>query len=168
MAEIAFGKKVSADFKEKLLDICGMLTCDPSHLMACIAFETGERFRSNTVNPASGAVGLIQFMPPTAKGLGTTSAKLAAMSEVEQLGYVYKYFEPHNGKLKSLSSVYMAILWPAAVSLPEAHVIFAKPTKAYMQNAGLDANHDGRVTKGEAVAKVQNKLNRGLGDGFRG
>lgn len=53
---------------------------------------TGERFRANTVNRASGATGLIQFMPSTAKQLGTTTDKLAAMTEVDQLDYVAKYF----------------------------------------------------------------------------
>ncbi|MER8734567.1 lytic transglycosylase domain-containing protein [Mesorhizobium sp. M1227] len=82
MTEIAFGKKVSAAFKDKVITICDELGCDASFLMACMAFETGERFRSNTVNKVSGATGLIQFMPSTAKGLGTTTGKLAAMTEV--------------------------------------------------------------------------------------
>ena len=168
MEEIAFGAVVPADFKTKVVDICARLACDPNHLMACMAFETGERFKSNTLNKVSGATGLIQFMPSTAKRLGTTTAALAAMSEIDQLDYVEQYFDPYKNKLKTMSDVYMAILWPAAVGKTEAYVLFAQPTKAYKQNAGLDANKDGAVTKGEAASKVQNKLNRGLANGKRG
>ncbi|ESX37977.1 lytic transglycosylase domain-containing protein [Mesorhizobium sp. C416B] len=168
MTEIAFGKKVSAAFKDKVITICDELGCDASFLMACMAFETGERFRSNTVNKVSGATGLIQFMPSTAKGLGTTTGKLAAMTEVGQLDYVAQYFKPQKGRLKTLSDVYMAILWPAAVGKAEAFVMFKVPTVQYKQNKGLDSNKDGTVTKGEAAARVQNKLTRGLSDTFRG
>ena len=61
----------------------------------------------------------------------------------------------------------MAILWPAAVGKPEAHVLFRAPTNTYKQNKGLDANKDGQVTKGEAAAKVQLQLNKGLDKALR-
>lgn len=168
MVEIAFGKAVPSVFKTKVLDVCSRLQCDPSFLMAAMAFETGERFKSNTVNKASGATGLIQFMPATARALGTTTAALAQLSEVDQLDWVEHYFRPFRGRLKSLSDLYMVILWPAAVGRPEAHAIFRSPAKTYKQNAGLDANHDGAVTKSEAAAKVQNKLTRRLANALRG
>jgi hypothetical protein len=168
MVDIAFGKTVDAAFKKKVLQISGELGCDPSHLMACMAFETGERFRSDVKNPVSGATGLIQFMPATAKSLGTTTAALASMSEVDQLDFVLEYFQPYKGKLDSVSDVYMVILWPKAVGKPDATVIFKAPNKTYNQNKGLDVNKDGAVTKGEAASKVQKKLDRGLGNGFRG
>ena len=45
------------------------------------AISTGDIFRANIKNAAgSGAVGLIQFMPSTARSLGTTSERLAAMT----------------------------------------------------------------------------------------
>lgn len=41
--------------------------------MAAMAFESGETFSPSIKNAAgSGAVGLIQFMPSTAKALGTS------------------------------------------------------------------------------------------------
>jgi hypothetical protein len=168
MPEIAWGKKVSAPFKTKVLAISSDLGCDPSHLMSAMAFETGERFTPDVRNKASGATGLIQFMPTTAKSLGTTTAALAQMSAVDQLDFVKAYLKPFKGKMTTLSDVYMTILFPAAVGKPEAHVLFKSPTKAYEQNKGLDANKDGQVTKGEAAAKVQAKLVKGLGASLRG
>jgi hypothetical protein len=124
----------------KVRAISAELGCDPSDLMSCIAFETGESFSPSIRNKASGATGLIQFMPRTAKGLGTTVEALAAMTAEDQLNYVAGYFEPWRGRLLTLEDLYMAILWPRAVGKPNAEVLFRKGTVAYDQNAGLDAN----------------------------
>ncbi|HEY3473410.1 MAG TPA: hypothetical protein VGK56_02310 [Anaerolineales bacterium] len=136
-----------------------------SWLMACMAFESAETFRADIKNAAgSGAVGLIQFMPGTAKGLGTSTAELAAMTSLQQLEYVYKYFLPYKGKLSSLSDVYMAILWPAAIGKPEDAKLWTAQERpvTYRQNSGLDANKDFTITKAEAAGKVASKLKRGM------
>ncbi|MBS0640841.1 MAG: lytic transglycosylase [Proteobacteria bacterium] len=167
---MAFGKhpKLEPGFKDHVIDLAGELGCDPSHLMAAMAFETGETFSPSIRNKLSGATGLIQFMPATAKGLGTTTADLAQMSAVAQLAFVRKHFLPFRNRLQTLADVYMTILFPVAVGKPAAHVLFARPSVQYEQNAGLDANKDGTVTKEEAAAKVQAKLLRGMKDEFRG
>jgi hypothetical protein len=164
---LAWGKKVSPAFRVRLLELSGNLQVKPDFLMACIAFESGESFSPSVLNGAgSGAVGLIQFMPSTAQAIGTTTTQLAAMSAVKQLDFVEKYFLPKKGKLKSLEDVYMAILWPAAIGKPLDFVLFSKADaahpKRYIQNAGLDFNKDGEITKAEASAKVAQKLTKGL------
>jgi hypothetical protein len=168
MPEIAWGKKVSSAFKSKVIQICDDLICDPSNLMSAIAFETGESFSPSIRNRQSGATGLIQFMPKTAIGLGTTTDALAAMSAVDQLDFVRQYLKPFKNKMNTVSDVYMTILFPVAVGKPEAFVLFKKPSRAYDQNSGLDANKDGQVTKAEAAAKVQAKLIKGLDKSLRG
>jgi hypothetical protein len=127
---LAWGKKVNPGFKSKEIKIAGDLGCDPNYLMASMAFETGETFSPSVRNPQSGATGLIQFMPNTAKRLGTTTDALAAMSAVEQLDYVEKYFEGFRGMLHTLPDVYMAILCPAAVGKAESFVCYSAPSKA--------------------------------------
>ena len=164
---LAWGKKVTEEFRKKVLDICSALGADPNFIMACIAFESGETFSPSVKNAAgSGAVGLIQFMPGTAKALGTTTEELASMSAEAQLDYVAKYFQPTKGRLATLEDVYMAILWPAAVGKPLDYVLFDKNDlahpKRYAQNAGLDSNKDGKITKKEAADKLRQKLNKGL------
>jgi hypothetical protein len=77
-------------------------------------------------NSLSGAVGLIQFMPATAKGLGTSPAALKKMTPLAQLDFVRQYFLPSKGKLKDLNDVYMAILWPRAVGRPASYILFAR------------------------------------------
>jgi hypothetical protein len=156
---LVFGTLVSKEFKERVCEICSELEIEPDYLMAAMAFESGESFSASKKNAAgSGAVGLIQFMPDTAASLGTTSEKLSKMTNVEQLDYVLKYFQPLKGKLKTLEDVYMAILYPTAVGKSNDHVLFESGTKKYSQNSGLDANKDGKITKGEAAACVKQKL----------
>jgi hypothetical protein len=164
---LAWGAKVSKPFRDKVIQIALNLKTDPSFLMACMAFETGETFSPSILNKAgSGAVGLIQFMPTTAMALGTTTQKLAAMSAVKQLEFVEKYFSNAVGKLNMLEDAYMAILWPVAVGKPLSFVLFDKKDpkhpKRYIQNVGLDFNKDGLITKEEAAEKVRQKLNKGM------
>ncbi|MGB7569198.1 MAG: transglycosylase SLT domain-containing protein, partial [Chitinivibrionales bacterium] len=160
--QIIFGKNVSEAFKNKVISISKNLGVDPDFIMASMAFETGETFSATIENAAgSGAVGLIQFMPSTAKGLGTTTEELKKMTAEKQLDYVEKYFSPYKGKIKNLDDVYMAILWPAAVGKADDYVLFEKGTTAYTQNAGLDSDSDGKITKSETAALVRAKYNRG-------
>lgn len=161
---LAWGRKVSPEFRAEVINMCDkLLIPDPSWLMACMAFETGETFAADIRNAAgSGATGLIQFMPNTAVGLGTTTSALARMRAEDQLDYVYRYFKPFRGRINSLADCYMAILLPKYVGKPDDSILFNFGTVAYRQNSGLDQNRDGQVTKAEASAKVLAKLNRGL------
>lgn len=171
--KVAWGAKVSQEFKERVHWIAAALRMPVNGsdwLMACMAWESAETFSPSVKNMAgSGAVGLIQFMPKTAIGLGTTTVKLANMTAVQQLEYVYKYFSPYEGRLNNLSDVYMSILWPLAVGKPERATLWDKEQRptTYRQNAGLDINKDGVITKAEAAAKVQQTLNVGL-EKYRG
>ena len=169
--KIAFGAKVSTEFKHKIVEVAARLKLNVNFLMAAMAFESGETFSASVKNAAgSGAVGLIQFMPSTAKLLGTTIDALASMTAVEQLKYVEKYFEPYTGRLQTVEDLYMAILWPAAIGKAEDYVLFDKvrTPKAYAQNKGLDHNKDGKVTKQEATSAVRAKLNRGMSEPYLG
>lgn len=167
--KIAWGAKVSTAFKDKVLEISRDLDVPPDYLMACMAFETGEKFDSSIKNAAgSGAVGLIQFMPSTAKGIGTSSEALGKMSPVVQLDYVKRYFTPFKGRLKTLEDVYMAILYPAAVGKPSNHVLFQEGRISYTQNKGFDTNSDGKITLKEISKKVRQKYEKGLLPGYLG
>ncbi len=165
---LAWGSKVSPTFRERVRWIATTLKMDANFIMACIAWESGESFAPDKKNMAgSGATGLIQFMPTTAVKLGTTTAKLAAMTAEDQLNFVYKYFLDaikRHGPLVTLEDVYMSILWPAAIGQQSGYVLFDKgkqPT-AFRQNAGLDIDKNGQITKYEAAAHVREKLEKGL------
>ncbi|WP_013324516.1 C39 family peptidase [Gloeothece verrucosa] len=149
----------SKQFKNRVRLIANNINCDPSDLMAIMSFESGGSFSSAVKNQAgSGAVGLIQFMPQTAASLGTSTEALAKMTAIGQLDWVEKYFLAQLGadtSRKSLSDLYMAVLWPAAIGKTLNYGLFTRPGIAYNQNSGLDVNRDGIISIGEAIAKVQ-------------
>ncbi len=168
--ELSWGVRVSSDFREKVFEISdrfGWTDRHASWLMACMAFESAETFSPSIKNGAgSGAVGLIQFMPKTAEGLGTSTEALARMVGIEQLEWVARYFKPYVSRIHTLPDMYMAILMPSFIGRPESAILFKQGTKAYTQNKGLDANRDGVVTKLEAARKVNAKLIKGMGEGY--
>jgi hypothetical protein len=166
---LAWGAKVEPAFKYKVIAICLKLDMSPDFLMAAMALETGATFDPAVPNAAgSGAVGLIQFMPATAKALGTSTAALKAMTAVAQLDYVEKYFKPKAGTLHSIEDVYMAILYPAAIGHAPGDTLFEPGTKAYKQNKGFDANKDGRISIGEVAATIRTRYNLGIAPGRLG
>ena len=142
---------------------------DEDDLYAVMSFETAGTFDPAKKNMAgSEATGLVQFMPETAEGLGTTTAALAGMSRTEQLKYVDKYFANKGIQGGNLDDLYMAILFPAAVGKPDDYVLFGRGaragygpgSRAYSQNSGLDVNGDGSVTKAEAAAEARKHKGR--------
>lgn len=163
----AWSNKVSDQFISRVAQMASDLKLGwqgPDQLMACMAFETGETFSPSIKNGAGAPYyGLIQFGTAAATDVGTTTAKLVKMTAEAQLEYVYKFFKPYTGKVKTMSDIYMRILYPVAVGKPEDYVLFVEGKgKAYIQNKGLDVNKDGKITKAECAAKVEQKFVLGL------
>lgn len=128
--ELVWGKKVSCEFRKRVVQISKRLECDPNHLMAAMALETVGKFDPSIDNGLGkdakgiGYVGLIQFGNSAVKELNKkyfhhkiklTKTNLKAMSAEEQLCYVEYYLSKHKGELKTLADFYLAILWPRAV-----------------------------------------------------
>jgi hypothetical protein len=156
------------NFMGKVKSVSADIGINPNDLLRVIEFETGKSF-SPSVRPyakdgkrISSAVGLIQFLESTAKGLGTTTEALAGMTATEQMEYVGKYLAPNKGKLKNFGDVYMAVHWPAAVGKDEAYVMYEKGSQAYEGNKNLDTNGDGTVTRGESIASVLSRTGGGV------
>ncbi|MCU0238030.1 MAG: peptidoglycan-binding protein [Pyrinomonadaceae bacterium] len=149
---------VTPEFIKGVEAMAGRLGAKPEHILAAMSFETGGTF-SPAIQNGIKATGLIQFLPSTAEGLGTTVDKLKNMSSVEQLKYVEKYFEPFKGKLGSLEAVYTSILSGSPKS-PDA-TLFKEGTKAYDQNP-LDFNKDGKITAREATTIVGARMFGGV------
>jgi len=118
----------SPDFNEKLNKIAKNLEVDPKDLLRIMKFETGGSMSPSQGAGTSGAVGLIQFMPQTARDLGTTSQELAQMSAVEQLDYVYRFYAINKKRLGitsglDLGDLYMLTFMPAAINKPNDFVL---------------------------------------------
>ena len=159
------------EFKKAVTATANKLGVPERDLYAIMSFETGGTFDPAQKNLAgSGATGLIQFMPSTAKGLGTTTDELSRMSRAEQMKYVEQYFlNTGIPKGSNVSDLYMAVLFPAAIGKSDDFVLFGKGatvpgygegSRAYSQNSGLDLDGSGSITKYEASAKVRKELDR--------
>lgn len=168
MVENRFGSDTAELFKQKVISVGRELSIDPNYIMACMALETGEKFNTSTKNPHSSATGLIQFMADTAEDLGTTTEKLAAMTHVEQMDYVKRYFEMQANNFDyptsqwSLGDVYLSIFTPAAMLLKDTDVVYRKGQRAYAVNLFHDRNKDGKITKGEIVKNIDEFYEKGF------
>ena len=152
-------ENTSQAFKDKVVQIAARLDTNPNFLMAVMSFESGATFSPSVPNKAgSGAVGLIQFMPKTALGLGTSTEELVQMTAEAQLDFVEKHFKPFKGRLKTIEDTYMAVLLPKAVGKGSEFVLFERPSVAFNQNKGLDIDGDGRITVFDASFKVRRLL----------
>jgi hypothetical protein len=132
-------KENRKEFTEKVNNICVELRIEANWLMFVMWFES--KLNPQAVNPISGATGLIQFMPSTARSLGTTTDVLKHMSNVQQLDYVLAYLRPYKGKMKRWIDVYLAVFYPRAMGNPNFVItsdIVAKQNKIFDLNKDLD------------------------------
>jgi peptidoglycan hydrolase-like protein with peptidoglycan-binding domain len=114
----------SPEFNTKLNNIGKKLGVDPNNLMRIMKFETAGTMSPGKTNNKSQAVGLIQFMPDTARGLGTSSEELAQMSAVEQLDYVYRFYKKNGVKSgMDIGDLYMLTFMPLYVNKTDDTVL---------------------------------------------
>jgi len=125
-------------FEKKVRDISMYLLTNPNNLMLTMKSESGINPRA--YNPNGGATGLIQFMPSTAKGLGTTTEALYNMTALQQLDYVLKYFAPFKGKLNSYFDVYAVTFFPLMLNMKDDDIVQSKnlsAEKISLSNPGI-------------------------------
>ena len=154
-------KNLSDTFYEKVIDISKKIKCDPNDLMAVMWYESAHTF--NPAEPNSiGAVGLIQFMPDTARTLGTTTEELKNMSAEKQLDYVEKYLVANkkdagydDNKQLDAGTLYSLVFLPGR---SKRNVLTSKGEKYYSQNKSLDYNKDGKITKLDLSSVVKDNM----------
>lgn len=152
---MVFEKLVSKQFADKVKFIAFRLGMNPDYIMTVMAFETGKTFSPVVKNPLSSATGLVQFMSDTAVALGTTTAKLAAMTDLQQLDYVEKYFavqQKSYGPLKTLVDTYLSVFYPAAIK--KEHTYQFSPSVTAV-NKVFDHNKDGIMTKADVANYIE-------------
>lgn len=113
------------------------INCDPTNLRAVIQFESA--WNPLARNAITGARGLIQFMPETARQLGFDSADqlvlLVPNIEAQLLGPVIRFYKNLvGGAYSSLQAVAMGTFYPAYKFEAETK---AFPEKVQAQNPGI-------------------------------
>lgn len=154
-------EKLNAGDVYALTAAAAQLGIEPDWLATVISFETAGTFSPSIVNRAgSGAFGLIQFMPQTAKNLLGTATTDEAVSRGMRMSFseqmqkmVVPYFRGRT--MKSLEDVYLAVFYPAAMNKPGAWVIGETPGAVYRQNAGFDRTGKGYITRDDVTARLR-------------
>jgi peptidoglycan hydrolase-like protein with peptidoglycan-binding domain len=152
----------SPQFLIKLVDVSNALGINPDWLATVESFESAGTFSPSVQNPTSHATGLIQFMPSTARNLGTTIEELANMTDIGQLDYVYKYLSSWKGRMKSLDDTYLAIFMPSQMGKPSDSVVASEGSAVYNQNSGFDRDKKGYFTVGDITSAIHGVYNAGL------
>lgn len=156
-AKLIFEDKVTPEFKEKVIYISGKLGIDPNSLMLTMYVETAKTFSPSIQNKQSRATGLIQFMPATARNMGTTVDALKDMNAIDQLDYVYKYLLPYKGRMTDFIDTYLAVFYPLAIGKDDNWILETKTLsagKVASWNPLYDINKDGKIQKREIKTKL--------------
>ncbi|WP_108869609.1 hypothetical protein [Aquimarina aquimarini] len=166
--ELIWGTKVSCEFRQKVVEISKRLECDPNHLMAIMALETGGKFNPFIKNK-QGYVGLIQIGDLAAADINRrkktkiTTNHLRYMGAEFQLKYVEYHLDPKKGQLKTLADFYLAVLWPDAVGQGgnDNYIVFDDDAtgykkSAYRQNKSF-LKEEGEITKGKDGKNIYGK-----------
>jgi hypothetical protein len=109
-------------------------------------------------------------MPSTAASLGTSTAALVSMSNVEQLDFVYRYLYPYRWKMKSYVDLYFAIFFPAAIGKSKDYVLQTYRLPATLiadQNAIYDLDKNRQITVGEVETAIMRKVPLQYQDSFK-
>ncbi|MCL9805314.1 DUF4280 domain-containing protein [Flavobacterium amniphilum] len=151
--DLIWGKKVSCDFRKRVVEISKSLGLPQEKneganwLMSVMALETGRTFsptagtfveNKKTDEDEGGYVGLIQFGKVASIDLGVKRSDLAKMSAFDQLEYVEKYFKfkKFEGKLKTKTDLYLAVNYQSACGhgTEKDYVVYDSTKSAYDAN----------------------------------
>ncbi len=152
---------VTPEFLRQVEGVAQRVGAKPEELMGVMSLETMGTFRPSVANPDTHATGLIQFMPRTAQGLGTSIGDLSRMTPSEQLPWVEKYLSQpaYRGRVGTLEGLYSAVL-PGRIMGPD-EVMFRPGTAAYNANKWLDTDHQNGISVQEAVQQVRIRMGQG-------
>lgn len=146
--------KDDPEFTAELNRVAQKFNINANDLLAVMLVETGGTLNPAIRNKSSGATGLIQFMPSTARGLGTTTDDLAKMTRAQQMKYVEKYFDNKLPQGATGGQIYAAVFLPAFI---KEEILTVRGEAYYNANVGLDYNNDGKISRSDLDAHVNAK-----------
>ena len=152
-------KNLGKEFLKEVKKAAKEINCNYKDLLALLNSESS--LNPKAINNRTKAAGLLQFMPSTAKDLGTSTEEILNMSATEQLVYVVKYFKIHkkiagfkpNARLDA-ADLYALTFLPGRA---KREILTDSSEKYYKHNKGLDLDRDGKITKTELAARINQK-----------
>ena len=145
-------------------NICTDLGINVADLLIVIENESNYNYKA--VNPISGAVGLIQFMPNTLKDFNLTTTQLLNMTVIEQLYVIEKYYSRYTKyNLDSPMKLLLITFYPYGLKVYNNNdYVFGSQTgpntilNIANQNYVYDLNKDGEITMLEFKTYHNNNL----------
>jgi Transglycosylase SLT domain len=160
--------ELSPNFFSAIVSLSHKYNINPIDLLSVMAFESG--IKPAALNKSSRAVGLIQFMPKTLKGMGYKGdwSSFQKLSAEEQIPYIDRYFAPYaKYNLNSPGRVYQAVFLPDSLNYahnPDDIVAGANGphAEAYAANKGFDVKNKGFITV-EDLTNATSRAKKSLG-----
>jgi len=142
---VAAYPNASLELAQEVANVARRVGVQPEWLANLINAESG--FRASAVNKYSGASGLIQFMPDTARGHGTTVEAIRDMSAMQQMPYVEDYLQSKvrsHGGLQTQEKLFLSVFYPAAIkaSTQEYCDQYQMSSSVRSQNPGIHNAQD--------------------------
>ena len=116
--------KCGSELALALVEVSDEILCSSRHLVNLVAFESAYTFSPSERNGSSNAIGLWQFMPLTARRLGTTAEHLASLTGPAQARWGRYYMDevqfgrwpddPRVYPLDTFESCCMTVFFPLA------------------------------------------------------
>jgi hypothetical protein len=149
--EVGFVSPYGEEFDNELRRMAYELGLEMSWVKAVVAAESGWNYRA--VNPTSGAAGLIQFMPGTLDGMGTTRDELFAAPPAAQIALMKRFWQGAKGRVFSSTDLRLYTFYPAALDRDDSWVMGGR--EVAKSNPTFDTDGDGVITVGEYRRKVE-------------
>ncbi len=155
---------LSSDFYAAWVAAFNRLGIHPMYPLRACMFESACWAQAHNAN--GNAVGLIQFMPSTLKGLGYTGtwSDFLKLDALDQVPWVEKYFAPHAKDINSAALCYVTVFTPANTRAAAAHgadyVLTsdndhgAKFASAYYANTVFDTAKKGWIAVSDLSAAI--------------
>lgn len=158
--QVKVGKKLKATSSEieKVLQAAEDQGYPRDEVYSTIMIESG--WDSSARNPVSNAVGLIQFLPSTLRGLGYTGhySDFQKLSAGEQAEWVGKYFAAVKNRWRFPGDTYVATAATGFIGAPNSTIAYKKLSKAVEQNRLWDVDKSGDITVGEIRAFLLKRM----------
>lgn len=109
----------------------------------CTIFSIESGGNPKKYNPVSGAIGIIQWLPSTARNFGVTTKDIKNMSTLDQLYLAEQYldfFQPKDN-YNNIWNLYFAVFQPSAMGKPDNYIIGKEGSAAAVNNPGVTRAH---------------------------
>ena len=156
-------------FKKKVEEVSQGLGINPNWLMTVMFKESG--LDSKIQNKSTRATWFIQFMPDTAKALGTTVEELKNLSPLSQLDYVEKFYQGKKD-YSSFKELYLQTFFPAARKyMDDPNYVFeTRGVSRYQiakQNPGIAPKGSTEITMRDFDNYIAGIVDKNVPEGFK-